>query len=89
MNIGFQWNTDYDLVDILLDGRRHNNIMCYKECLIAGCWSLWKHMNGIIFDHKEKNMAFCISSFKEHFGMIIKKAKPSLKEGMQSWLDYL
>ena len=41
------------------------------------------------FENKTKNMDCCIACFKEHFDTIIKKAKPSLKQGMQSWLDYL
>ena len=89
MNIGYQWDTDHNLMEMLLEGRKQDTYGCFKECLIAGCWSLWKHRNSIIFDHKVKNMAFCISMFKKHFIMIIKKAKPGLKEGMQSWLDTL
>lgn len=35
--IGFEWNKDYDLIEMLLEGKRRNNTQCYKECLIAGC----------------------------------------------------
>lgn len=40
MNIGNQWNTDHNLMDILLEGRKQDTHGCFKECLIAGCWSL-------------------------------------------------
>ena len=56
MAIGFQWKTDFELLEMLMEGKRYNNVVCYKECLVAGCWSIWKHRNNTIFEHKPKNM---------------------------------
>lgn len=89
MAIGLEWNTDYDIIEMLLEGKKRNQMKCFKECLIAGCWSFSKHRNGIIFNNKTKNMEYSMACFKEHFDTITKKAIPSLKEGMQSCLDYL
>ena len=58
MVIGFRWNTDYELMEMLLEGKRHNNDVCFKECLIAGCCSIWMHRNIIIFDHKTKSILY-------------------------------
>ena len=89
LSIGFQWNTDLSCNDMLIEARNRTQIQPFKECLIAGCWTIWKHRNSIIFYNKERDLSYCISCFKEHFGTIMKRVKPSLKEGMQSWLDYL
>lgn len=90
MSIGIEWNTDTKTIDMLEEAKERSNIQPFKECLIVGCWSIRKHRNSIIFDRKaKKNLEYCITCFKEHLGTIMKKAKPSTKEGMQSWLDYL
>ena len=82
-----EWNYDLELMDMLLDGRARSDQPCFIEYLIIGCWSLWNHRNRIIFDHDELDWDACFSIFVENFSLIIHRAKPSLREGMQQWLD--
>jgi hypothetical protein len=72
-----------------MDGRRRYNIKCFKEVLIIGCWALWNHSNRHIFDGRDVIHQECIMFFKEDIKLIMHKAKPSLKEGMQQWLESL
>ena len=89
MNLGLEWNTDLNINDMMIEAKNRTKLIGFKECIMAGCWSIWKHMNAIIFDNKTRDIAYCISCFKEHISIIIKKAKPSIKEGMLAWLDTL
>jgi hypothetical protein len=57
------------------------------EIIITGCWSLWDQRNSVIFI--EPCVHRGISKFKVDFALAMHRAKPSLKEGMQSWLDTL
>jgi hypothetical protein len=57
--------------------------------LITGCWSLWDQRNSAIFRDIEPCIHRGIAKFKIDFALAMHRAKPSLKEGMQSWLDTL
>jgi hypothetical protein len=61
----------------------------FMEIMIAGCWSIWDQRNDAIFNANYPNMQTCISRFKTTFTLTMHRAKPSLREGMQSWLDTL
>lgn len=90
--LGIEWNAHFYYFWYVDGGQKQNDYQMFQGVLdhsLTGCWSQWKHGNGIIFDHKQRNLEYCISCFKEHFTMVIKRSKPILKEGMQSWLDYL
>jgi hypothetical protein len=50
---------------------------------------LWDQRNQHIFNQMEPEIPRCIIRFKLYFSTILYRAKPSLKEGMQSWLDTL
>ena len=89
LNLNMEWNTDLNIDEMMIEAKNRTKLIGFEECIMAGCWSIWKHRNAIIFDNKTKDIAYCISCFKEHITIIIKKAKPSLKEGMQSWVDTL
>jgi hypothetical protein len=62
---------------------------CFIEVLMLVCWSIWNHRNRAIFDNKPININECLRFFKEDFILVRHRAKPSLKEGMSSWLDTL
>ena len=84
-----EWNNDLSRIDLLIDGKQRNNFDCIKEVIITGCWSLWIHRNKIIFDTQNLDIHECYRIFKETFALVMHRAKPSLKEGMQQWLDSL
>jgi hypothetical protein len=57
--------------------------------LIAGCWSIWIQRNNMIFEHHNRDLWACFDHFKVSISTIRHKIKPSLKEGLQDWLDHL
>jgi hypothetical protein len=74
---------------MMIDGEKRSNNIFFKEALIAGCWSIWIHRNNIIFDSHSRDILACFAHFKDSFGSIRHRIKPSLKEGMLDWLDLL
>jgi hypothetical protein len=63
--------------------------MFIMETIITGCLTIWDQRNKFIFNHIDPEITTCIMRFKTYFSIIMHTAKPSLKEGMQSWLDTL
>jgi hypothetical protein len=87
--LNFEWNTELGIMGLLIDGKRRHNISCFKEILMAGCWTLWNKRNRLIFESEEMDMLSTIRFFKDTFVLIRHRTKPSLKEGMSQWLDTL
>ena len=83
-----EWNNDLDLFNMLTDAKRYK-LICFKESLIVGCWSLWNHMNRCIFDNHPISLDIYFQDFLSSFDLVRHKAKPSLKEGMTQWVDTL
>lgn len=78
--LDFWWNLSIEWdADMLNEAKYRKSIICFEKIMITGCWSIWKHRN--IFDNKDTNIETCLFSFKKHFCIIMKKSKPSLKEG--------
>jgi hypothetical protein len=84
-----EWNEDMDHINMMIDAKRRSNNIFFKDALIAGCWSIWIHRNNIIFESHNRDLFVCFDHFKLSFGTIRYRIKPSLKEGMQDWLDLL
>jgi hypothetical protein len=87
--IGEEWNLDFDLINMIIDANNRSSNQFFKEAMMCGCWSIWNERNGIIFDGMHRDLNHCYSFFKSSVGMIRHRVKPSLKEGMQNWLDTL
>ena len=86
---GHVWNCDLPFMEMLIDTKQRSNNQFFKSALIAGCWSLWNRRNKIIFDNEQRDLEACFAFFKSLFSLIRHRVKPSLKEGMQDWLDLL
>jgi hypothetical protein len=87
--IGEEWNTDLQLIDMILDNSIRSANPFFKVAMMAGCWSIWNHRNKIIFDNEQRSIQGCYNSFKSTIQEIRHRVKPSLKEGMQAWIDTL
>ena len=74
---------------MLIEAKNRSHNPFFKLSMIAGCWSIWNHRNKIIFDNEQRSMAACLDLFKLSVSLIQHRVKPSLKEGMQDWLDLL
>ena len=84
-----EWNNDLDLFSMLLAAKKSYKLICFKEILIVGCWSIWNHRNRSIFDNQPVCLDNCFEDFIYSFKLIMHRAKPSLKEGMTQWVDTL
>jgi hypothetical protein len=85
----FEWDTNMPLHDMIIEAKYRYNKKFFKEALIVGCWTIWNHRNKAIFENEYIDPLTCIFMFKESFSVIMHRAKPSLREGMQQWLDTL
>lgn len=87
--LGQTWNSDLQFIDMLIDAKNKSTNVFFKIAMITGCWSIWNHRNKIIFDGEIRSLQLCYSFFVDSVHVIRHRIKPSLKEGMQAWLDHL
>jgi hypothetical protein len=66
------------------EAKQRISLEFFMEILIGGCWSIWDQRNDAIFNENYPNVQTCISRFKNTFTLTMHRAKPSLREGMQS-----
>lgn len=50
-------------------------------------WAIWKHMNEIVFDGVPLSLRRWKHIFKDEFGLVVIRAKPTLKMVLDSWLS--
>ena len=75
--------------NMIQEAKTRYSIKFLMEIIITGCWSLWEQRNDAIFNNIVPSVQRCICRFKTFFNLTMHRAKPSLREGMQSWLDTL
>ena len=86
-NIGFEWNSDMEINNMIIDAKHRYKIDHFMEAMILGCWSIWNQRNGMIFEGIPCSINECKNEFVRYFKMTMLRAKPTLKEGMSSWID--
>ena len=86
-NIGFEWNSDMEINNMIIDAKHRYKIDHFMEIMILGCWSIWNQRNGMIFEGIPCSINDCKIDFVRYFKMTMLRAKPTLKEGMSSWID--
>jgi hypothetical protein len=87
--LGEEWNTELEVIDMIMDAKKDQLTVFFNEAMIVGCWSIWNQRNSIIFDGKLVDPDSCFSFFRESISLIRHRVRPSLREGMQDWLDIL
>jgi hypothetical protein len=87
--LNIEWDTDRDLHDMITDVKRRYSMDFIMEIIITGCWALWDQRNDMIFNHINHFVPSYIIKFKIYCSVILHRARPSLKEAMQAWLDTL
>ena len=87
--LGFKWNTDFDIHEMIQEAKERYSINFLMEILITGCWSIWEQRNDDIFRGIAPSVDRCVIRFKSFLSLSMHRARPSLKDGMQSWLDTL
>lgn len=86
-SIGIEWNLDNNIFDMILDAKRRYQVNFMMEIMIIGCWSLWCQRNDLIFEGIPANIHSCKAEFIKTFHLTMIRAKPSLKDGLSSWID--
>ena len=87
--LGETWDMNLQLNAMIMEAKNRSINSFFKIAMMAGCWSLWNHRNKIIFDNEQRSMNTCYNFFKSAIEDIRHRVKPSLKEGMQTWIDSL
>ena len=72
---------------MIIDAKHRYKIDHFMEIMILGCWSIWNQRNGMIFEGIPCSINDCKIDFVRYFKMTMLRAKPTLKEGMSSWID--
>ena len=86
-DIGFEWNSDLDIHRMIMDASHRYKIKHFMEIMIVGCRSIWNQRNGMIFEGIPCSINECKYDFIRSFKITMMRAKPSLKDGMSSWID--
>jgi len=71
----------------MIESRTDFGRVIFREVVIAACWSIWTSRNGLIFDNEPCSIATWKIRFKEEFGLICIKAKPSRAGPLKQWLE--
>jgi hypothetical protein len=87
--LNIEWDTDRDLHDMISEVKRRYSMEFIMEIIITGCWAIWDQRNNKIFNQIRPTIPACIAKFKIYCSAIMHRARPSLKDGMQAWLDTL
>jgi hypothetical protein len=72
--IGIEWNVDMNIHATITDAKARYSIQFIMDAILS---------------RNFPELTRCIIKFKNFFSLNIHRVKPSLREGMQSWLDTL
>ena len=86
-NLGIEWNTDMGIHDLIIAAKQRYQLDFFMEIMIVGSWSIWNQRNGWIFEGIPCSITECRYDFNKTFKLTMLRAKPSLKDGMSSWID--
>lgn len=91
LNVGpllvFNGTCPWVFPEMVLDTRQCFGRKIFREIAITTCWSFWTHGNSIIFDGASLSSTRWKEIFKGDFGLVIQRAKPSLKQELCNWLS--
>jgi hypothetical protein len=82
-----QWNTALLPQDMLIRARRQFNSKIFREVIMVAGWTIWCHLNAVIFDGATISLSRWRAAFKDEFALIIQRAKPSTNRLLKSWLS--
>jgi hypothetical protein len=88
-DLNIEWDTDRDLQDMISEVKRRYSMEFIMEIIITGCWAIWDQRNNMIFNLIRPTIPTCITKFRIYCSVIMHRARLSLKDGMQAWLDTL
>ena len=87
--LNIDWQCNLNLMDMLVEAKGRSNLAFFDIAMMVGCWSIWNHRNKIIFEGDPVNLDVCFDFFLVSVHLIRHRIRPSLKEGLLTWLDLL
>jgi hypothetical protein len=74
---------------MLIKGRRLFNSRIFRKVIMVSGWTIRCHRNVIIFDGADISLSHWKEAFKDEFGLVIIRAKPSTSTLLNNWLSSL
>jgi hypothetical protein len=87
--INIQWDTSLTPQNMLIKGRRLFNSRIFRKVIMVSGWTIRCHRNAIIFDGADISLSHWKEAFKDEFGLVIIRAKPSTSTLLNNWLSSL
>jgi hypothetical protein len=87
--INIQWDTSLTPQNMLIKGRRLFNSRIFRKVIMVSGWTIRCHRNAIIFDGADISLSHWKEAFKDEFGLVIIRAKPSISTLLNNWLSSL
>jgi hypothetical protein len=63
------------------------NVAFYMEIIIIMCWSIWISRNDLIFRGRQVDCFYCLDFFKQHFRLLLWRAKKKFFPAIEQWLE--
>lgn len=86
-SIAINWDLSLQPFDMMLKAKLNFMNPCFREVLITTCWAIWTTRNVMIFDHGRVDTSVWKRRFIQELGHVCTKAKPSLRDAIQSQRD--
>ncbi|KAF8663617.1 hypothetical protein HU200_055339 [Digitaria exilis] len=71
---------------MVLQARQLFGFQSFGEIALIASWCIWTHRNFIIFDGASISLDRWKCSFTGMIGLVLLRAKPSLKYELDSWI---
>ena len=78
-----------DHIEVVASFRRQLNIPFFMEVIILGCWGIWMSRNDFIFRQLSPSVQGGRSILKKELALAMHRAKSSVIDLMQIWIDNL
>lgn len=80
-------NTSMQPLDMVIDAKTAFGSPKFREIFITTCWTIWVTRNAVIFDDGQVNLNIWKRQFREEFGLVCTKAKPSRQAALVNWKE--
>nr|TKW32091.1 hypothetical protein SEVIR_2G147300v2 [Setaria viridis] len=83
--LGIAWDFTLSTSEMIIRASQLFGSTIFREISILECSCIWTHRNSIIFYGRSLSLVRWRQSFKDEFALILHRAKPSLKQELETW----
>ncbi|KAF8752688.1 hypothetical protein HU200_011928 [Digitaria exilis] len=87
--IGIHRDSTLSVTEMVLQARQLFGLQSFREIVLIASWCIWTHQNSIIFDRASISLDRWNFSFKDEIGLVLHRAKASLKQELDYWISNL